>query len=200
MNEEYIKDAFDSGFQIIFFTARPEKYRDVTVRWLKKHFPYLGNAGLRMRPDGDALPSEEVKRDMLLKILTRGPILCAYDDNERVLEMYARHEVNAVRLSYPTRKAAPGGDTSAILVNMGETFAERNKEYGDNYKKVAPIMKILFPEGVGDLVFDDRWHLFELIVVKLTRFATGKLSHVDSIHDTAVYAAMIESLLREAEK
>jgi hypothetical protein len=48
------------------------------------------------------------------------------------------------------------------------------------------------PEG---LVTTDTWHLFEIIVVKLTRFANSRLEHKDSIHDIAVYSAMIESEL-----
>lgn len=86
-----------------------------------------------------------------------------------------------------------------ILHEMSETFKERNKVYGDNYKRVGAVMKALFPE---DLVLEteedyNRWHLFELIIVKLTRFANGGLTHQDSIHDAAVYCAMVESLINE---
>lgn len=87
-----------------------------------------------------------------------------------------------------------------ILIEMGETFRERNKVYGSNYKMVGPLVKVLFPDGVPpELVASHRWHLFELKLVKLSRFAISKLTHLDSIHDDAVYSAMIESILTNGE-
>ena len=86
-----------------------------------------------------------------------------------------------------------------ILAEMAETFRERNKVYGDNYKRVGDVMIALFPQGVTISTAEEFnvWHLFELMVVKLTRFANSNLSHEDSIHDLAVYAAMVESLIRK---
>jgi hypothetical protein len=86
-----------------------------------------------------------------------------------------------------------------ILAEMADTFRERNKVYGDNYKRVGDVMSALFPEGVMLVTPEDFnvWHLFELMVVKMTRFANSGLTHEDSIHDLAVYAAMVESLIRK---
>lgn len=86
-----------------------------------------------------------------------------------------------------------------ILAEMADTFRERNKVYGDNYKRVGDVMAALFPEGVMLVTPEDFnvWHLFELMVVKMTRFANSGLTHEDSIHDLAVYAAMVESLIRK---
>jgi len=83
-----------------------------------------------------------------------------------------------------------------ILSEMAETYKERNAIYGNNYKMVGPIMEILFPNGVpAKLLGSDQFHLFELKIVKLSRFAISNLEHIDSIHDDAVYSAMIESIL-----
>ena len=92
-------------------------------------------------------------------------------------------------------------DASIILQKMSFTFKERNKVYGDNYKTVGVVMSALFPAGVNLKTVDDynTWHLFELMIVKLTRFANTNMTHKDSIHDAAVYAAMVESLLPEEE-
>jgi len=92
-------------------------------------------------------------------------------------------------------------DASLILKEMSVTFKERNKIYGDNYKIVGLVMSALFPDGVRLKTIDDynTWHLFELMIVKLTRFANTNMTHKDSIHDAAVYAAMVESLLPEEE-
>tara|TARA_Y100000401_G_C8270209_1_gene197956 strand:- start:207 stop:506 length:300 start_codon:yes stop_codon:yes gene_type:complete len=89
-----------------------------------------------------------------------------------------------------------------ILLSMAKTFRERNKIYGDNYKSVGEVMMALFPDGIELSSKDqfNKWHLFELMVVKLTRFANTNLSHKDSIHDAAVYAAMVESLMPEERK
>jgi hypothetical protein len=81
------------------------------------------------------------------------------------------------------------------LEAMAETFRARNKVYGSNYKMVGKLMKVLFPNGVPkDLVFEDHFHLFELMLVKLSRYAISNLTHTDSIHDAAVYAAMCEAI------
>lgn len=86
-----------------------------------------------------------------------------------------------------------------ILAEMADTYRERNKIYGDNYKRVGAVMAALFPGGVNLSTVEDfnTWHLFELMVVKLTRFANSGLTHQDSIHDLAVYAAMVESLIKK---
>lgn len=84
-----------------------------------------------------------------------------------------------------------------ILAGMAETYRQRNAVYGDNFLMVAQLVKVLFPKGVPPaLVETDQWHLFELKLVKISRFAISNLTHIDSIHDDAVYAAMIESILR----
>jgi len=86
--------------------------------------------------------------------------------------------------------------TGDILREMAGTFDERNKVYGSNYLMVSKLVKVLFPDGVPPgLVESDHWHLFELKLVKLSRFAISNLSHMDSIHDDGVYSAMIESIL-----
>jgi hypothetical protein len=90
------------------------------------------------------------------------------------------------------------GSAADILDHMAETFRERNKVYGSNYKMVGPMMKVLFPDGVPkDVVHSDQFHLFELMLVKLSRFAISGLKHQDSIHDAGVYAAMIEHITQE---
>ena len=89
-------------------------------------------------------------------------------------------------------------DAAQILEEMANTFRERNRVYGDNYKNVGEVMVALFPKGINLRSNDDFniWHLFELMIVKITRFANSDLKHKDSIHDAAVYAAMVESLIK----
>lgn len=95
------------------------------------------------------------------------------------------------------RPAKDAVTPASVLRDMAATFELRNASYRDNYKCVAPVIAALFPDGVPpQLVVDDRWHLFELSVVKLARAARNNLDHTDSIHDAAVYLAMIESINR----
>lgn len=78
---------------------------------------------------------------------------------------------------------------------MASTFRERNAVYGDNYKMVGPMMAVLFPDGVSkEVLHSHQFHLFELILVKLSRYAISGLQHVDSVHDAGVYCAMCECI------
>lgn len=82
-----------------------------------------------------------------------------------------------------------------------KTFEERNRVYGNNYLNVGNVMKGLFPDGMVLKTAEDfaSWHLLELVIVKLTRFANSKLTHRDSIHDATLYCAMLEALIAEPE-
>jgi hypothetical protein len=86
---------------------------------------------------------------------------------------------------------------SDILTQGAKTFEERNKVYGNNYLRVGGVMAALFPNGVMLRTPEEfvRWHNFELLVVKLSRFAVSGLTHQDSMHDSMVYSAMLESFL-----
>lgn len=86
-----------------------------------------------------------------------------------------------------------------ILQEMAETYRERNVVYGDNFKKMGPLMVSLFPNGITLKTEQDfiQFHLLDWICGKLTRFASSDLTHIDSIHDLAVYAAMLEAEISE---
>lgn len=100
--------------------------------------------------------------------------------------------------------AKPAGkfkkDAGFILDEMADTFRQRNAVYGDNYKMVGKLMAVLFPNGVPkEVLHSDQFHLFELKLVKLSRFAISNLTHQDSIHDDGVYSAMIEAIVIEQQ-
>ncbi len=103
-------------------------------------------------------------------------------------------------LTQPTHEQRPVRRNAAdVLQEMADTYRERNAVYGDNFKNVGPVIKAMFPDGIRFKTADDltKWHLFELLVVKLTRFANSGLLHVDSILDAGVYAAMIKQCIDE---
>lgn len=103
-----------------------------------------------------------------------------------------------VDLSGPAKPKPKPLDAADILNAMSLTFLERNAVYKDNYKLVGPTMAALFPDGVQLKTPEDfeTWHLFELVIVKLARFAASNLTHIDSPHDGACYLAMLEAILR----
>lgn len=208
INEAVVQHARTLGRDVLYITARPEKLRGRTVHWLRQNnlWQHEGHFELLMRPEGNSLSSPELKLQLLREWTRDNPqaVVCeAYDDRPDVVDAYRSTGLAAIILDCILTAdqcscvhLQQGGGVPETLRNMAKTFEERNAMYGDNYKRVAPIMRVLFPDGVDkELLLADHWHLFELMVVKLTRFAVSGLTHKDSIHDTAVYAAMIEKEL-----
>lgn len=201
--------------------------RDATIKWLNQKFTINSRLRtfdfcLLMRPEGCLLHSPELKMSLLNDYFNGvhenaaigwSKVVAAFDDRMDVLKVYPMPDKLKRRIELDDLERSPEQQLSGeritvtgdgvhsvpeILRAMADTFAERNEVYSDNYLRVAPIIRLLWPEGVpSELVTSDRWHLFELLVVKLTRFAVGDLTHIDSIHDAAIYAAMIESDLRK---
>lgn len=204
--------------KFLFVTGREEFCRYSTMAWLLDKFPWLDAREmiLLMRPDGDNTPSPALKIKMLEENnFEPDQIRFAYDDRRDVLEAYrrwgvketwvlSRNEHHRHPMHVPTEVARHADE---LLADMAETFRERNKVYGSNYLRVGQVMEVLHGAGtsapaselVGTAEQFNVWHLYELMIVKLTRFANSGLKHKDSIHDMAVYAAMIESLLGEDE-
>lgn len=83
----------------------------------------------------------------------------------------------------------------ALLAEMGFTYKERNKVYGDNYQVAGRILELLMKDMPAEKINWTSMHLIHLMVVKLTRFANSQFTHRDSIHDLAVYSAMVEAVL-----
>lgn len=207
-----VKGAVALGHSIVYFTARPEAVRKQTIEWLRKHELPAGT--LCMRSDDDHTPSLSVKRVMARALLTsiesvNGKVVKAYDDRTDIVEMYTKEfGIPAEALwihdecAYTRPTQAPAKETAADLLRTAAgTYESRNAVYGDNFRNVGGVMRALFPRGVSsEVVLSDEWHLFELIIVKLTRFANSNLTHQDSIHDATVYSAMVESLVKEKQQ
>lgn len=205
------------GEEIFFLTGRPNAVRSETAQWIEAQVAALLAAGaimqaplwaLLMRNDNDERRSVDIKRCQIQSLAgdwARALSDCtmAYDDREDIVEMYREaglpatvvriHDVDAYNPPPAAVIAARQTPTAADAMTAGAAlFAERNGVYQDNYLRVGPIMAALFPDGAPPSVLHNpSFHLLELIVVKLTRFAISGLAHKDSIEDTMVYAAMI---------
>jgi hypothetical protein len=89
-----------------------------------------------------------------------------------------------------------------ILRDCADTYEQRNKLYGDNYKKFGAAMAAIFPKGIMLAGTEDfnRLGIFIQCMSKLTRYAEmlEKGGHLDSAHDLSVYAAMLEELTNDS--
>ena len=85
----------------------------------------------------------------------------------------------------------------AVLDDAADTFAERNKIYGNNYLRLANAMVSMFPDGLTLQTQRDwiRLHLFLAMITKQSRYATNwdKGGHAESLEDNAVYSAMLKA-------
>ena len=88
-----------------------------------------------------------------------------------------------------------------MLRESADTYAERNKIYGDNYKEFGKVMLALFPNGVNLKTVADhnRFGVFTQMVSKLTRYAPAFTwgGHDDSLLDLSVYTTMLRELDKE---
>lgn len=90
-----------------------------------------------------------------------------------------------------------------ILRSGAATYEQRNPIYGDNYKRIGEIMRIIFPEGLPTMDVEG-WNQFGVWFMafnKLIRYAVTPAeappeARIDSAHDAMVYAAMLEELTR----
>lgn len=195
MNRDLVLSELSKGHRIVFITARPMVYSKQTRHWIENHFPALGDSYcLLMREDDDLRPSPELKKHLMeTNDIEPEEVAIAFDDRKDVVEMYRSLGIRGFILRKPEEAAAVSG-VPAILRGMADTYEERNAVYKSNYKVCSEVMKALFPDGVSkEIAHSDVFGLFYMIVGKATRFAATGLSHKDSIHDIAVYAAIIES-------
>jgi hypothetical protein len=213
MNEEFIRNAIrfqrEDDIEIVFITARPAKYDGQTRAWIAARFG-LFEYDLWMRPDDNVMGSPELKLWLIEQAqIPINQIRAAYDDRPDVLDAYDKAGIIGVCLLNADTTTVPAMEEGAVEMDlpgqngvpdifreMATTFEERNGRYKSNYKACANVMAALFPEGVPpDLAHSDAFGLFYMIIGKVTRFAATDLAHVDSVHDIAVYAALIEANL-----
>ena len=143
-----------------------------------------------------------VNRDYANGIVpTRKIATCEYCKTEFEYE----HDEQSGVENCPNCQGYPQGKRESIytgaaklLVEAANTYQERNAVYGDNYKRVGAMLDALFPDGLSLKTAHDheRMHIFMLIIVKLSRYCVNwdDGGHKDSIHDAAVYCAMLEEI------
>lgn len=84
--------------KIIICTGRPEKYRSITVEWLRDNCVYFDE--LHMRPDEMRFkPDFEIKQNMLNGINDKHNVIFAVDDRNQVVDMWRSNGVTCLQVA-----------------------------------------------------------------------------------------------------
>lgn len=91
------------GHTIWLWSARPERTRDATIDWLKRHDVFMNRLAvdLRMRPDDDRRHDDILKEEWLhsLSEVDRAHLAGVFEDRARVAEMYRRNGVTCFQVA-----------------------------------------------------------------------------------------------------
>jgi FMN phosphatase YigB (HAD superfamily) len=96
------KDVVDMVWQvcneldIIIVTARKEKYRALTARWLKNN--NVPHDALFMRQDDDHREDHEVKKDILEHINVYWDVKHAVDDNPSIIKLWEDNGITTTKI------------------------------------------------------------------------------------------------------
>lgn len=127
----------DSNMEIVYVTARPEKYRELTEKWLHNNIQCSSSSWpLYMRKDSDFRPAEVVKEEILNTLRKTGRnVSMAFDDNKACIKMFrengvmAFHHVDDEPISFKNRSlphltviigTAGAGKTTFIKQHLSE--------------------------------------------------------------------------------
>lgn len=87
-----VQAAWDRGLTVLLVTARQDKYRGGTLRWLNKHNVPFDR--LFMRKEKDFRPDYDIKEEILLQDLKDYNIVEAWDDNPHVIKLWDTHGIS----------------------------------------------------------------------------------------------------------
>lgn len=86
-----------------------------------------------------------------------------------------------------------------LLNAAAMTYEERGRKYGDSYRRVGEVMKLLFPDpmSIDTSLGYNRFVCLSMVVQKLCRYAQSAQTgpgDADSLTDLSVYAQMLRTL------
>lgn len=91
--------------RVILCTGRSERFRRGTEEWMTTHNVMYDV--MHMRADDDYRKDEEVKQDMLNRILVNHNVLFSIDDREEVVAMWRRNGITTFALPDTTKVELP---------------------------------------------------------------------------------------------
>jgi hypothetical protein len=178
---ERVRKWLDEGCQVVIFTAREIVWNERIFTWVHHH---IGSKWLFMG---------------CIRVTNIKP----KDADEFWDDRAVRVERNTGRvLSAVEPKVGVAGN----LMRAAETFEERNRLYGENYKHIGKLLLDFFEHAGGfpeikTIEEASRLNLVISCAAKLQRYCTSFKTggHKDSAHDLSVYAAMLEELTNEKQ-
>lgn len=95
--DKMIKDVDSNNAFLIFVTGRTEKYREMTIDWINKHYNlYRTSYLLFMRPNGNYSKDFLLKEYFLTKLFQNFNIIRVYDDRPSVIRMWKQHQLEVI--------------------------------------------------------------------------------------------------------
>lgn len=93
-----INSLHDAGWPILCVTARPEKWRAITVQWMIRHDVRVTD--LLMRVDDDWRSAKEVKIDLIRTYVkdNLNRILCVFDSRDDIVDAFRAIGVTAFQV------------------------------------------------------------------------------------------------------
>jgi len=101
---ELLKALDKSGYLIVGLTARPEKWRSQTNKWLMDN--YVPMVHLLMRPEGDHRTSPLVKLDLLSSYCDLSQVAFILEDRADVASAFVEKQVTVLQVHAMRRKMA----------------------------------------------------------------------------------------------
>jgi phosphoglycolate phosphatase-like HAD superfamily hydrolase len=98
-------NAVSGIYRIVGVTVRPERYRTATLRWLLEAGVRMDD--LLMRRNDDYRREIDLKRDLVTRYINKEMIVCAFDDNEKIIQLYRELGITAFQI-YPRRENHDG--------------------------------------------------------------------------------------------
>lgn len=196
-----------AGKPKFFITGRPEKFKSITMEWITEELG-IKTPSVFMRPNDCKDSTPTFKYKIAKRLLSHGwDIAFAFDDREDVLGAYRLAGVRDGALYILDRNGARPLIVSKqkqtvpeIFAAAIETYEQRSKLYGENYKRFGGVFLSIFPDGklpeIRTTADMDRLQLLIQLTNKLLRYAENFSSggHQDSAHDICVYGALLEEL------
>ncbi|QGJ95023.1 hydrolase [Gordonia phage RedWattleHog] len=102
---DFIRNSIEDGHDVVFVSARQEKFRQITELFIAMHVPRVQWFGPFMREHGDRRPDVEVKRDIHHQLSKWWDIVGAIDDNPAIVALWRE-------LGIPV-EVVPGWDAGA---------------------------------------------------------------------------------------
>lgn len=78
--------------------------------------------------------------------------------------------------------------------NISKTLTERGENYGNNWDAYVKLKEACKGAGLNNL----QEYAIDMILMKISRIVAGDAGHIDSWHDIAGYATLVEQKMTKS--